>query len=82
MSRATGEPLPNPRVISNRIAWALGHKLNNNKPPDDLSNVNFSKSLKIELFQKFYEVNILFTFLADSLLTLLLGDVYTILYSY
>lgn len=41
MSRATGEPLPNPRVISNRIAWALGHKLNNNKPPDDLTNVNF-----------------------------------------
>ena len=41
VSRATGQPLPNPRVISNRISFALGHATNNSKVSDDLTNVNF-----------------------------------------
>ena len=41
VSRATGEPLPNPRVISNQISYALGWELKNKKPPDDLANTNF-----------------------------------------
>lgn len=41
VSRATGQPLPNPRVISNRLSFALGHGIQNRKLPDDLANVNF-----------------------------------------
>ena len=46
VSRATGDPLPNPRVISNQISHVLGYKSfgnkdNNKKPPDDLANTNF-----------------------------------------
>ena len=41
VSRATGDALPNPRVISNRISHSLGFRDNNKKLPDDLANTNF-----------------------------------------
>ena len=41
VSRATGDALPNPRVISNRLSFALGQNIAHRKPTDDLVNVNF-----------------------------------------
>ena len=41
MSKATGEPLPNSRLISNRISYVLEQGLNGKKPEDDLVNTNF-----------------------------------------
>ena len=41
VSKATGEPLPNSRLISNRISYVLEQGLNGKKPEDDLVNTNF-----------------------------------------
>jgi hypothetical protein len=41
VSKATGEPLPNPRIISNRISFALGQQIQNKKVADDLVTANF-----------------------------------------
>ena len=41
VSKSTGQPLPNPRFISNVISSVLGQQFNNKKLEDDTVNANF-----------------------------------------